>query len=366
MKYRKLDVNGDYPFGGSGEFFTNDPAGVSQAIKTRLLLMTHEWFLDANEGTPYDPSIIGYGTAATRDPAVIDRILGTPGVKEMISYSSSVDRLRVFRVNALVDTIYGVVPIDTAIGPVPPPPPPAPPPPPPAPPPPVPIPTEGVFALFHFTNTEFHSAEAATDQTGATWVSTGPEWLLPAADPAPKFGSGYITEVPGSPSGVLWFRDSVQNAPVFSHFNRPDNNPLSLDAWGYAATGTAFGNSNIEVQSGGEGNSTIMKIMLDGGTGDYVFEAGGITVVSIPLVYDTWVHLRICYDGTNVYSFVDGELIDTQALDLSAAPTINGMTIILNNPFETDLTALDEAYVHVGVCLSTTDFVPPTEEWPNP
>jgi hypothetical protein len=116
MRYRKLDVDGDYLFGFAGEFFVDDPAGVAQAIRTRLLLLTNEWFLDANEGTPYDPNIVGYGTAATRDPAVVDRILGTPGVRQILQYSSSVDRNRLFRVDALVDTIYGPVQIASAFG----------------------------------------------------------------------------------------------------------------------------------------------------------------------------------------------------------------------------------------------------------
>lgn len=116
MKYRKLDANGDYLFGGSGSFFENSPDGVAQAIRTRLLLLTKEWFLDANEGTPYDSDIVGYGTANTRDPAVIDRILGTPGVQEIARYSSSVTQARAFRVDALVNTIYGTTAVQVTLG----------------------------------------------------------------------------------------------------------------------------------------------------------------------------------------------------------------------------------------------------------
>lgn len=134
MKYRKLDANGDYLFGGEGQFFVNDPEGVAQAIRTRLLLMTNEWFLDANEGTPYDEDIRGYGTAATRDPAIIDRILGTPGVQSLLQYSSSLDKNRLFQVSARVATLFGEVQVTTSIGapPSPSPPPPPPPPPPPS------------------------------------------------------------------------------------------------------------------------------------------------------------------------------------------------------------------------------------------
>lgn len=129
MKYRKLDENGDYLFGGEGQFFVDDPAGVAQAIRTRLLLMTNEWFLDSKEGTPYDEDIRGYGTAATRDPAIIDRIVNTPGVQSLLQYSSSLDENRLFQVTARVATLFGEVQVTASIGAAPPP---APTPPPPA------------------------------------------------------------------------------------------------------------------------------------------------------------------------------------------------------------------------------------------
>lgn len=116
MKYRKLDANGDYIFGGSGEFFVDSPDAVRQAIQTRLLLLTKEWFLDSQEGTPYDPEIVGYGTQATRDPAIRDRILGTPGVQELLVYSSSVEpRTRKFTVSAVVLTQFGQAPVTAII-----------------------------------------------------------------------------------------------------------------------------------------------------------------------------------------------------------------------------------------------------------
>ena len=53
MRNRAMDANGDYQFGRSGLFLVDSPAGVAQAIKTKLLLAAGEWFLDADEGTPY-------------------------------------------------------------------------------------------------------------------------------------------------------------------------------------------------------------------------------------------------------------------------------------------------------------------------
>jgi hypothetical protein len=107
MRYRALSPTGDFQFGRSGIFLVNNAAVVVQAIRTRLMLWTGEWFLDNREGTPYKELILGYGTQGTRDLAVKERILSTPGVLELTDYSSSVSALRKMTVAATVKTIYG-------------------------------------------------------------------------------------------------------------------------------------------------------------------------------------------------------------------------------------------------------------------
>ena len=114
MKYRALSPTGDYQFGHTGIFLTDSPQAVAQAITTRLLLWTGEWFLDSSEGTPYLDQVIGYGTQGTRDLAIKDRILGTPGVMSILEYSSSVSN-RKMQVTATVETIYGSASITVGI-----------------------------------------------------------------------------------------------------------------------------------------------------------------------------------------------------------------------------------------------------------
>lgn len=107
MRYRALSPSGDYTFGqGIDNYLINTPAAVGQAIRTRLLLLTQEWFLDVTDGTPFSTQILGTNTRATRDLAVKARILKTPGVKQLVQYASQVAD-RKFTVTALVDTIYG-------------------------------------------------------------------------------------------------------------------------------------------------------------------------------------------------------------------------------------------------------------------
>ena len=108
MKYRALSPTGDYVFGqGPSEFLSNSPATVAQAVRTRLLLFTGEWFLDLNEGTPYEQKILGKNTQPLYDQAFRERILGTPGVLSITDYASYLSADRHLSVQATIDTLYG-------------------------------------------------------------------------------------------------------------------------------------------------------------------------------------------------------------------------------------------------------------------
>jgi hypothetical protein len=109
MRYRALDANGDMTFGHSkADFLVDSPEAVAQVLKTRFGLATGEWFLDVTEGTPYGADILGKSNRATYDQAIRGRILDTPGVSAINTYSSSlVDRR--LTVVAEIETIYGPV-----------------------------------------------------------------------------------------------------------------------------------------------------------------------------------------------------------------------------------------------------------------
>lgn len=109
MRYRALDQNGDFSFGRGGlNFLQDSPEAVAQHVKTRLLLSQGEWFLDVNEGTPWNTQILGEGTMNTYNLAIRERILGTQGVTEISAYSSTLNRdTRQLAVTATISTIYG-------------------------------------------------------------------------------------------------------------------------------------------------------------------------------------------------------------------------------------------------------------------
>lgn len=120
MRYRALDASGDYSLGGGiSAFYVNTPDAVAQAVKTRLSLWSGEWFLDTTDGTAWPTGVLGRNTQATRDAVIRNRILTTPGVNVILSYSSSLDRAtRTFNVSVSLDTIYGVVPVSDVLLPI--------------------------------------------------------------------------------------------------------------------------------------------------------------------------------------------------------------------------------------------------------
>ncbi|NHB88734.1 hypothetical protein [Photorhabdus tasmaniensis] len=107
MRYRR-EIDNDYVFGrGEASFLINSPEAVAQAVKTRLMLCSGEWFLDDREGTDYG-KVLGKGTSGFYDLIIRQRILQTQGVSEIIHYRSERNpSTRKITITATIDTIYG-------------------------------------------------------------------------------------------------------------------------------------------------------------------------------------------------------------------------------------------------------------------
>lgn len=109
MILRKIDSAGDYVFGkGAGNFLSNSPATVAQAIETTLRLFQGEYFPDVTAGVPYGSKILGTGTKSSYDLALQSAILGVLGVLQITQWTSTIDpATRKATVNCTVDTVYG-------------------------------------------------------------------------------------------------------------------------------------------------------------------------------------------------------------------------------------------------------------------
>ena len=109
MRYRKLDVNGDYSFGtGKADFHVNSPEAVAQAVLTRLNLWVGEWFVNVDDGTGWTTNVLGKGTSSLYELMLRDRTLGTPGVKSILDFQATYKAdSRELNVQIDIDTIYG-------------------------------------------------------------------------------------------------------------------------------------------------------------------------------------------------------------------------------------------------------------------
>lgn len=114
MRYRKLDLNDDYSFGGSQrDFYRDNPEAVAQSVKTRLLLWLGEFFLDTEQGTPFLEGILGKKSKQTADSTIQDRVLSTPNVVRITNYLSEVDsETRGLSVSFDLDTVFGPTKVD--------------------------------------------------------------------------------------------------------------------------------------------------------------------------------------------------------------------------------------------------------------
>ncbi len=120
MKYRKLDVNGDYTFGKGQQCLTYGTYAVAQAIKTRMKLLKNEWFEDIEEGLPLFQQILGVrGTGdnvTIVDSLIKSRILGTTDVTGIANFSSTYDSSsRQYSYTATVNTKYGAITISDSL-----------------------------------------------------------------------------------------------------------------------------------------------------------------------------------------------------------------------------------------------------------
>lgn len=98
MTVRALSADGDIVTNVSQFLVTDSAPEVAQNVKTRLGLLTTEWFLDINDGTPWfdtpvSPGILGKNsrTEASRESVIRRRIMLSPGMAGMTSFKVDYD-----------------------------------------------------------------------------------------------------------------------------------------------------------------------------------------------------------------------------------------------------------------------------------
>lgn len=109
MIVRRLDDSHDMTFGQGIANMSRDDEACAQAVKTRLLLLFNEWFLDTDAGVPYLQDVtIKPANMPLAEAVIKQTILETEGVLEIRSFNMTLDRnTRRLTVNATVANVYG-------------------------------------------------------------------------------------------------------------------------------------------------------------------------------------------------------------------------------------------------------------------
>ena len=94
-----------------------DQGHIAQSLRIRLLLFLGEWFLDTDEGVPFFQDVFKKNpNLGAIEAALKQRILGTPGVTELISFSLEFNESgRQLTVDFEANTTFGVVTITETI-----------------------------------------------------------------------------------------------------------------------------------------------------------------------------------------------------------------------------------------------------------
>ena len=111
MLTRRLDPGHDMTFGQGLANYARDDEATAQAVKTRLLMLLGEWFLDTNAGVPHLQKIMVKPSNLPLAEALIKRtILQTEGVAELRAFNMAFDReTRRLTIDATVTNTYGTV-----------------------------------------------------------------------------------------------------------------------------------------------------------------------------------------------------------------------------------------------------------------
>ena len=108
---RRLDEDHDMTFGYGLGCIAERSEACAQNVKTRLLLLQGEWFLDLTDGVPWLQKIMTKPARTLLANTIIKRrIATTTDVTEIVSYQSSFSsETRKLTISVSVRTVYGDV-----------------------------------------------------------------------------------------------------------------------------------------------------------------------------------------------------------------------------------------------------------------
>lgn len=118
MRYRKLDENGDIVFGNNLADYIEGKYALAQAIRTKILLFSQEWWENISIGIPMFQSIVGQ--VKNDKLQMVATILLTNRIEELQEVTSVTNievtegtRSIAFKID--VDSIYGELEVEVDV-----------------------------------------------------------------------------------------------------------------------------------------------------------------------------------------------------------------------------------------------------------
>ncbi len=208
-------------------------------------------------------------------------------------------------------------------------------------------------------------------------------WLAGDGDALDSSGNGNIGTLQSGASyavGKVGQSYALDGSGFVSVADSPALNPtaqITIEGWVYPTT-DSFGSNSMAIIINKETNATVqfeMARKLNSGgcptgggipTGNFAVFIGGITGLpddcggwvngNAPLPLNTWSHVSMTYDGTNLHAFVNGANTRTVAAT-GAIPTTNGILQLGKRVMNTEvwIGRLDEMSIY-NRALSTTEI----------
>ncbi|MBI1371568.1 MAG: LEPR-XLL domain-containing protein [Phycisphaera sp.] len=208
--------------------------------------------------------------------------------------------------------------------------------------------TATAASLLHFDGED--GSTIFTDEAGGTWTAAGGATI---STTEPQFGSGSLRPG-GSPTYIENTDTTALELPV--------TDPFTIDFWvkldAFAGGQYLAGKSNPDAGRGFDirANGQVLEVWgVNGWLSGYTFHSGSV------LQLDTWQHIAVTADASNVYLFVDGNLESTTGRNINSQATDRGFRFGAQANFGGAVLNgnIDEFRFIEGQALWTSSFTPP-------
>jgi hypothetical protein len=201
-----------------------------------------------------------------------------------------------------------------------------------------------------------------------------------------KFGDTTSTIPPSYPNGnstfgnALYFDGNGDYLQAVDDAMRLGSSDFTIEFWVYFPTGFTFLQGASPLYIGGTNNIIFSPFSIRDSAGSVVSYINGQNspawniAANVPfttIVRDTWLHWSITRNGSNWYTFENGQIKSqfTSAESVYDPGGDNGRTLLLGRAY-TDgvkdvLCYIDEFRLTQGVARYTSNFTPPTAPFPD-